>query len=112
MIDNGYFVKGMGPEPREETMLEPQPNKVVVFEEFFTARLRMPSHPVVSNILLKFWVQLHQLTSNAIIQLSQYIWAVTCFGGIPFADSFAKRYELHYQPREMEVDGTEVLGLP
>jgi hypothetical protein len=47
---------------------------------------------------------------NAIIQLSKYIWALTSFGGIPSTDGFAKRYELHYQPRKMGIDGAEVQG--
>jgi hypothetical protein len=41
MIDSGYFAEGMGHKPREETILEPQPDEAVVFEEFFTASLRM-----------------------------------------------------------------------
>jgi hypothetical protein len=81
-----------------------------VFEEFFTAGPRMPPHPMLSDILLKFQVQLHQLTPNAIVQLSKYIWVVTSFRGIPSVDSFAKRYDLHYQPRKMEVDRAEVQG--
>jgi hypothetical protein len=96
MIDNGYFAEGMGCEHGGETVLEPQADEAVIFEELFTARLRMPLHPVLSNILLKFQVQLHQLTPNAIVQLSKYIWEVTRFGGIPSAGGFAKRYELHY----------------
>jgi hypothetical protein len=32
------------------------------------------------------------------------------FRGISSADGFTKRYELHYQPRKMEVDGAEVKG--
>jgi hypothetical protein len=31
----GYFAKGSACEPGEETVLEPNPNEVVVFEEFF-----------------------------------------------------------------------------
>jgi hypothetical protein len=38
-----------------------------VFEEFFAVGLRMPPHRVLIEILLKFRVQLHQLTPNAII---------------------------------------------
>jgi hypothetical protein len=45
----------------------------------------------LANILLKFQVQLHQLTPNAMVQLSKYIWAVMSFGGVPCADGFAKR---------------------
>jgi hypothetical protein len=35
---------------------------------------------------------------------------VTSFRGIPFAKGFAKRYELHYQLRKIDVDGVEVQG--
>jgi hypothetical protein len=110
MIDNGYFVDGMGHEPREETMPEPHVDEAVLFEEFFTASLRMPPHPVLAAILLKYQIQIHQLTPNAIVQLSKYIWVVTSFGGAPFAEGFAKRYELHFQSRKIDVDGIEVQG--
>jgi hypothetical protein len=55
-------------------------------------------------------VQLHQLTPNVIGQLLKYIWAVISFRGVPSADGFAKRWELHYQPKKMSVDGAEVLA--
>jgi hypothetical protein len=110
MIDNGYFFEGMGHEPGVETIPEPNANETVVFEEFFTAGLRMPPQPMLVDILLKFQVQIHQLTPNAIVQLSKYIWAVTGFGGILSAEGFTKMYELHYQPRKIEVDGVEVQG--
>jgi hypothetical protein len=110
MIDHSYFTEGMGHAPREETVLEPNASEAVVFDEFFTAGLRMPPHPVLSDILLKFQVQLHQLIPNAIVQLSKYIWAIVSFGGISSADGFVKRYELHYQPKKMAVDGAEVLA--
>jgi hypothetical protein len=57
----------MGREPREETMPEPRDDDVVLFEEFFTAGLRMPLHPVLAAILLKYQIQIHQLTLNAIV---------------------------------------------
>jgi hypothetical protein len=110
MIDNGYFVDGMGHEPREETMPEPHVDEAVLFEEFFTASLRMPPHPVLAAILLKYQIQIHQLTPNAIVQLSKYIWVVTSFGGIPSTEGFTMRYELHYQSMKMDVDGAEVQG--
>jgi hypothetical protein len=68
MVDSGYFAEGMGRVPEEETVLEPQLDEAVVFEEYFSAGLRMPPHPVLANILLKFQVQIHQLTPNAIVQ--------------------------------------------
>jgi hypothetical protein len=45
MIDSGYFVEGMGRELEQETIPEPNADEAVVFEEFFTAGLRMPPHP-------------------------------------------------------------------
>jgi hypothetical protein len=67
MIDNDYFAEGMARELREETVPEPNGDEVVVFVEFFTAGLRMPPHPVLSDILLKFQVQIYQLTPNTIV---------------------------------------------
>jgi hypothetical protein len=31
----------------------------MLFEEFFTASLRMPPHPVLATILLKYQIQIH-----------------------------------------------------
>jgi hypothetical protein len=52
-------------------------------------------------------VQLHQLIPNAFAQLSKYFWAVMSFGGKPNINSFMKCYELHYQPKKVDVDGVE-----
>jgi hypothetical protein len=80
-------------------------DEVVVFEEFITAELRMPPHPALTNILHKFWVQLHQLNPDAIAQLSKYFWVVLRFDGKPTSDGFAKCYELHYQSKKVEAVG-------
>jgi hypothetical protein len=29
------------------------------------------------------------------------------FGGVPSSDGFVKRYELHYQPKKVEINGGE-----
>jgi hypothetical protein len=68
----GYFAEGLMHEPGEEILSEPNSNKAVVFYEFFTTGLRMSPRCVFTEILLKFWVQLHQLTPNAIVQMSKY----------------------------------------
>jgi hypothetical protein len=36
--------------------------------------------------------------------MSKYFWAVLSFSGEPSSDGFAKRYELHYQPKKVPVD--------
>jgi hypothetical protein len=66
MVEKGYFMEGKARAPRAETVPEPDNDKAVVYEDFFVAGLRMPPHPALANILLKFQAQLHQLTPNTI----------------------------------------------
>jgi hypothetical protein len=40
---------------------------------------------------------------NTIAQLSKYFLAIGSFEGIPEGNAFAKRYELHYQPKKVET---------
>jgi hypothetical protein len=56
-------------------------NEAVVFKNFFAARLHMPPHPVLTDILRKFHVQLHHLMLNVIVTINKFIWAVTSYGG-------------------------------
>jgi hypothetical protein len=92
----GYFDEGSAREPGDWTVPEPNPNEAIVFKEFFAVGLRMLPHPAFTEILLKFWVQLHQLTPE------HYCSDVEVFlGGAelrwePSSDGFAKCYELHY----------------
>jgi hypothetical protein len=46
---------------------------------------------------MKFKIQLHQLTPNAVIQLSKFCWVVASYSGKPIAEVFVKHYELDYQ---------------
>jgi hypothetical protein len=108
LVERGYFAEGGARASGEEMVSEPNDDEAVMFGEFFTAGLRMPLHPVLTVILLKLQMQLHQLTPNGIAQLSKYIWAVASLRGVPSIDSFTKRYELHYQPKKIEVDGDVV----
>jgi hypothetical protein len=90
-----YFPKGYCRPPSAESVPEPRANEDIVFEDFFIFGLRMPPHPILVDILRKFWVQLHQLTPNAIVHISKFIWAVTCRGR-PTTNVFFQHYELHY----------------
>jgi hypothetical protein len=78
-----------------------------MFKEFFTVGLQMPPHPVLTDILVKFCVQIHLLNPNAFAQFSKYFWVVISFGGKPSGDGFVKHYELHYQPKKVGADGGE-----
>jgi hypothetical protein len=48
-----------------------------VFEAFFSAGRRLPAHRFVGDVLRRYNVQIHQLTPNAVVALSKYVWATT-----------------------------------
>jgi hypothetical protein len=77
MVEKGYFPEGGAHEPVAKTVPELDSDKVVVYEDFFVAGLRMPPYLALDDILLHFQAQLHQLTPNAIAQLSKYFWCLT-----------------------------------
>jgi hypothetical protein len=45
--------------------------------------------------------------SNAIVQISKFIWVVTSCGDRPTVDVFAHHYELHYQNKKIHLEGSE-----
>jgi hypothetical protein len=90
MVEKFYFLEGEARPPGAETMPEHDNDEAIVYEDFFVAGLRMPPHLALANILMHFQSQLHQLTPNAIAQLSIYFWAVVSFGGVPSGNAFAK----------------------
>jgi hypothetical protein len=54
---------------------------------------------MIADVLKKFGIYLHQLTPNAIVRLSVYIWALRSLGVEPFAEGFCRIHELHYQTK-------------
>ena len=60
----------------EETIPKPENDEVVVFKSFFKAGLRFPLHRMIADVLENFEIFLHQLTPNAIVRLSVFIWAL------------------------------------
>jgi hypothetical protein len=59
-----------------EVVPEPKDDEVVMFKSFFRAGLRLPLYEMIGEVLNKFEIYLHQLTPNAIVRLSVYIWAL------------------------------------
>jgi hypothetical protein len=51
----------------EEVVPEPRNDEVIVFKSFFIAGLRFPLYEMISEVLKKFEIYLHQLTPNAIV---------------------------------------------
>jgi hypothetical protein len=72
----------------EEVILEPKDDKVVVFKIFFRAGLRFPLYDIIGEVLKRFEIYLHQLTPNAIVRLSVYIWALRSQGKDANAQGF------------------------
>jgi hypothetical protein len=102
MVKLGYFSEAKKELVRfggEETTPKPEKNEVVVFKSFFKAGLRFPLNGMIADVLKKFGVYLHQLTPNAIVRLSVYIWALRSQGVEPFGEGFCRVHELHYQTK-------------
>jgi hypothetical protein len=60
----------------DEVIPEPKDDEVMVFKSFFRIGLRFLMHEMIAKVLKKFEIYLHQLTPNAIVRLSVYIWAL------------------------------------
>jgi hypothetical protein len=86
----------------EETTPKPKDDEVVVFKSFFRAGLRFPLHEMIGEVLDNYEIYLHQLTPNAIVRLSIFIWALRSQGMDPNAEAFCRVHELHYQTNARE----------
>jgi hypothetical protein len=60
----------------EETTPTPKDDEVVVFKSFFRVGLRFPLNEMIGEVLDNYEIFLHQLTPNAIVRLSIFIWAL------------------------------------
>jgi hypothetical protein len=86
----------------EETTPEPKNDEAVVFKSFFKAALRFPLHEMIGEVLNNYEIYLHQLTPNAIVRLSIFIWALRSQVMDPNAEAFCRVHELHYQTKGRE----------
>jgi hypothetical protein len=102
MVKSGYFSEDEKKLIRfggEETAPKPQKDEIVIFKSFLKAGLRFHLNRMITDALKKFGICLHQLTPNAIVRLSVYIWALRSQGVEPFAKGFCRVHELHYQTK-------------
>jgi hypothetical protein len=102
MVKSGFFSENQKKLLRfggEETTPKPEKNEIVIFKSFLKARLRFPLNGIIAEILKRFGIYFHQLTPNAIVRLNVYIWALRSQAVEPFADSFCRVHELHYQTK-------------
>jgi hypothetical protein len=85
--------------PGEEVILKSREDEVVVFRSFFRAGLRFPLYDIIGEVLKRFEIYLHQLTLNAIVRFSVYIWALRSQGKSANAEGFCRVHELHYHTK-------------
>jgi hypothetical protein len=105
MLKLGYFGEAEKKLIRfggEEAIPKPENDEVVVFKSFFKAGLRFPLHRMIADVLENFEIFLHQLTPNAIVRLSVFIWALRSQGVELLAEAFCRVHELHYQTKARE----------
>jgi hypothetical protein len=105
MIKLGYFKEAEKKLIRfagEETTPTPKDDEVVVFKSFFRAGLWFPLNEMIGEVLNNYEIYLHQLTPNAIVRLSIFIWAPRSQGMDPNAEAFCRVHELHYQIKARE----------
>jgi hypothetical protein len=91
MMKLGYFGEAERKLVRfaeEETTSTPKNDEIIVFKSFFRARLRLPLNEMIGEVLKNFEIYLHQLTPNAIVRLSVFIWALRSHGMSPDAEAF------------------------
>jgi hypothetical protein len=78
---------------------ESKDDEVVVFRSFFRAGLWFLMYEMIAEVLKRFEIYPHQLTPNAIVRLSVYIWALQSQGISTNVEGFYRVHELHYQTK-------------
>jgi hypothetical protein len=86
----------------EETTPKPEKDEIVIFKSFLKVGLRFPLNRMIADVLQKFGIYFHQLTPNAIVRLSVYIWALWSQAVEAFAEGFCRVHELHCQTKARE----------
>ena len=97
----GCFGEAKVKPPQGETIPKPQATDVMVFKDFFLCGLRFPVARFLCQVLEAFEVQLHHLTPNGIVTLSNFCWACLSYGADPNVGTFCEYYELQRQPKRV-----------
>jgi hypothetical protein len=107
MVKLGYFSEDKKELIRfggEETTPKPEKDEIVVFKSFLKAGLRFPLNKMIADVLKKFGIHFHQLTLNAIVRLSVYIWALRSQGWnrLPKVSAGCTSYITKPRPERMD----------
>jgi hypothetical protein len=74
-------------------------NEVVVYRSFMKAGLWFPLSKFLVEVLKTFEIFLHQITPEAIIRMSMFVWAVRSQGLEPSTKCFCNMHELLYETK-------------
>jgi hypothetical protein len=82
----------------------------VVFRDYFSCGLRLPSVIFLREVLEAFQLQLHHLAPNGFLTLSKFCWAYESYGTEPNFDTLCTYYELQRQPKRVKVGREEFIA--
>jgi hypothetical protein len=88
----------------DSTAHAPEENEVVVYKSFLKAGLRFPLSRFLVEVLKIFQIFLHQLTPEAIIRMSLFVWAVRSQGLEPSTKCFCSMHELLYETKATDKE--------
>jgi hypothetical protein len=72
-----------------ENFSDPQPDEIIVFEDFFKRRFGVPIHPFLQGLCLYYEIRICNLHPNSILLVSTFIHLCEAFGGFqPHFDVF------------------------
>ena len=68
----GMFPTDQAKPPQDETMPSPGKDYAIVFKDYFSCGLRLPSIKFLRQVLGEFDLQIHHLTPNGFLTLSKF----------------------------------------
>jgi hypothetical protein len=83
----------------DSTAPAPEVDEVVVYRSFMKAGLRFPLSKFLVEVLKTFEIYLHQITSEAVIRMGIFVWAMRSQGLESSAKCFCNMHELSYDTK-------------
>jgi hypothetical protein len=96
--------------PREETTPKAGIYKVVIYRSFFKVGLWLHMYKMIAKVLQRYEVFMHQLTSNAMVRLSVFIWAIQNQVPVPMLMRFA-RFMIYITRRRQGMNQAFIITL-
>ena len=108
MEKRGIVSPGLGRvPPKTEVYTKPRGDEVVVFKDFFSARLRFPLDSAVIDIFARYGVFLHHMTLNSFARVSLFMWLSKTCRIAPNPENFDWGMRVHYQLKTIFVRGSD-----